>query len=159
MVCSTPAVYKAQCHPLHEEAHSNQHLFYKSPPSLIVSKSFTSLPSFHRSWRIDSAGPLSLYTLPKHLLTSRPKETTSTFTMKNSIIALALIGAAVARPTAMKKREVPQEHAHENIVRAVNTLLQLDNPDNIQDAVFGLLGNAAGIKGAGNIADAGKNID
>ena len=75
--------------------------------------------------------------------------------MKNSIIALALIGAAVARPAGIK-REVPQEHAHENIVRAVNTLLQLDNPDNIQDAVFGLLGAAAAIKGAGNIADAGK---
>jgi hypothetical protein len=59
------AVYKAQCHLLHEEAHSSQYLFYKSPLSLIVSKSFTSLPSFHRSWRIDSAGPLSLYILPK----------------------------------------------------------------------------------------------
>jgi hypothetical protein len=78
--------------------------------------------------------------------------------MKNSIIALTLIGAVVARPAGiMKKREVPQEHAHENIVSAVNTLLKLDNPDNISDAVFGLLGNAAGIKGAGNIADAGKN--
>ncbi|KAF2011965.1 hypothetical protein BU24DRAFT_352891 [Aaosphaeria arxii CBS 175.79] len=51
------------------------------------------------------------------------------------------------------KREVPQEHAHENILRAVNVLLQLDNPDNIQDAVFGLLGNAAAAQGIGNIAD------
>jgi hypothetical protein len=85
-----------------------------------------------------------------------PFQKITKFIMKNSIIALALIGAAVARPAGMKKREVPQEHAHENIVRAVNTLLQLDNPDNIQDAVFGLLGAAAAIKGAGNIADAGK---
>jgi hypothetical protein len=80
--------------------------------------------------------------------------------MKSSIIALTLIGAAVARPAAiMKKREVPQEHSHENIVSAVNTALKLNNPDNISDAVFGLLGNAAGIKGAGKIADAGKNTD
>jgi hypothetical protein len=75
--------------------------------------------------------------------------------MKNSIIALTLIGAVAARPTALVTREVPQEHAHENIIRVVNTNLQLDNPDNIQDSIFGLLGAAAGIKGAGNIADAG----
>ncbi|KAJ4375018.1 hypothetical protein N0V83_002097 [Neocucurbitaria cava] len=75
--------------------------------------------------------------------------------MKHSIIALAFIGAVAARPTALlTKREVPQEHSHENIVAAVNTALQLNNPDNIQDAVFGLLGAAAAIKGAGNIADA-----
>jgi hypothetical protein len=77
--------------------------------------------------------------------------------MKNSIIALALIGAVAARPTIVK-REVPQEHAHENIIRVVNTNLQLNNPDNIQDSIFGLLGAAAGIKGAGKIADAGKFI-
>jgi hypothetical protein len=77
--------------------------------------------------------------------------------MKNSIIALALIGAVAARPTAiMKKREVPQEHSHENILQAVNDLLVLDNPDDIQDAVFGLLGAAAAADGAGNIADPGK---
>ncbi|KAF1834297.1 hypothetical protein BDW02DRAFT_569198 [Decorospora gaudefroyi] len=75
--------------------------------------------------------------------------------MKSSMIALTLIGAVVAHPaTIMKKREVPQEHAHENILRAVNILLQQNNPDNIQDAVFGLLGAAAAIEGAGNIADA-----
>jgi hypothetical protein len=77
--------------------------------------------------------------------------------MKNSIIALALIGAVTARPTTLK-REVPQEHSHENIIRLVNTNLQLNNPDKIQDSIFGLLGAAAGIKGAGNIADAGKPI-
>lgn len=77
--------------------------------------------------------------------------------MKNAIITLAMIGAVAARPTTMsRKREVPQEHAHENIIQAVNTQLQLNNPDNIQNPIFGLLGAAAGIEGAGNIKDAGK---
>ena len=49
---------------------------------------------------------------------------------------------------------MPQEHSHRNIILAVNTLLQQNNPDNIQDAVFGLLGAAAAKNGAGSIADA-----
>lgn len=77
--------------------------------------------------------------------------------MKHSVLALTLIGAAVARPTAiLRKREVPQEHSHRNIVIAVNDLLFLNNPDDIQDAIFGLLGAAAAANGAGNIADPGK---
>jgi hypothetical protein len=76
--------------------------------------------------------------------------------MKHSVIALALIGAVVARPASMslKKREVPQEHSHRNILNQVNTALFLDNPDDIQDSVFGLLGAKAAAEGAGNIADA-----
>jgi len=75
--------------------------------------------------------------------------------MKHSVLALLLIGAAAARPTAsMKKREVPQEHSHRNVINAVNGLLFQDNPDDIQDAIFGLLGAAAASEGAGNIADA-----
>jgi len=76
--------------------------------------------------------------------------------MKHSVIALALIGAAIARPASMpmKKREVPQEHSHRNIINIVNTMLFLDNPDEIQDAIFGLLGAEAAAEGAGNIADA-----
>ncbi|PSN61379.1 hypothetical protein BS50DRAFT_639210 [Corynespora cassiicola Philippines] len=54
----------------------------------------------------------------------------------------------------LRKREVPQEHSHRNVLLAVNEALQLDNPDNIQDPVFGLLGAAAAAEGAGNIADA-----
>lgn len=78
--------------------------------------------------------------------------------MKHSVLALALIGAVAARPTApLSKREVPQEHAHQNIINVVNDALKLNNPDNIQDAVFGLLGAKAAAEGAGNIADAGKN--
>jgi hypothetical protein len=77
--------------------------------------------------------------------------------MKHSVIALALISAVVARPASLplKKREVPQEHSHRNILNTVNTNLFLDNPDDIQDSVFGLLGAAAASEGAGNIADAG----
>ncbi|KAI4914684.1 hypothetical protein J4E90_004715 [Alternaria incomplexa] len=75
--------------------------------------------------------------------------------MKNSLIALTLIGAAAARPAALKtKREVPQEHAHRNVIIAVNDLLFQNNPDDIQDGVFALLGAAAAADGAGDIADA-----
>ncbi|KAK0201892.1 hypothetical protein DFS33DRAFT_1350792 [Desarmillaria ectypa] len=52
------------------------------------------------------------------------------------------------------RREVPQEHSHEQFLTTVRASLALDNPNNIQDPVFGLLGNAAAITGAGNIADA-----
>lgn len=77
--------------------------------------------------------------------------------MKSSIIALALVGAAAARPTAvMSKREVPQEHAHENVLRVVDTLLAKNNPDNIKSSVFALLGAKAAAEGAGNIKDTGK---
>jgi N-acetylglucosamine kinase-like BadF-type ATPase len=76
--------------------------------------------------------------------------------MKNSVFALALIGVAAAHPTA--KREVPQEHAHQNVLDVVNTNLKLDNPDNIQDALFGLLGAKAAAEGAGNIKDPGTPL-
>ncbi|KAF1931910.1 uncharacterized protein M421DRAFT_55995 [Didymella exigua CBS 183.55] len=66
-----------------------------------------------------------------------------------------LAGAVAANPIAiLRKREVPQEHSHRNIILAVNTLVQQNNPDKIGDAVFGLLGAAAAKNGAGNIADA-----
>ena len=78
--------------------------------------------------------------------------------MKQQILlAIPFLGAALARPAAIhRKREVPGEHAHENILRQIDELLALNNPDNIQASVFGLLGAAAGIEGAGDIADAGK---
>ncbi|KAF2640330.1 hypothetical protein P280DRAFT_33631 [Massarina eburnea CBS 473.64] len=78
--------------------------------------------------------------------------------MRQSILyTLPLIGAAIARPdvwSLSRKREVPQEHAHRNVNLEVSKSLNLDNPDKIQDPIFGLLGAAAGIKGAGNIKDA-----
>jgi len=63
--------------------------------------------------------------------------------------------AAFAALLTLAAAEVPQEHSHEKFLSAVNDLLKQDNPNNIQDAVFGLLGNAAAADGAGDI----KNLD
>ncbi|KAK1972414.1 hypothetical protein LY78DRAFT_698573 [Colletotrichum sublineola] len=63
--------------------------------------------------------------------------------------------AAFAALLTLATAEVPQEHSHEKFLRAVNDLLKQDNPLNIQDAVFGLLGNAAAADGAGDV----KNLD
>ncbi|OAG41641.1 hypothetical protein AYO21_04105 [Fonsecaea monophora] len=51
------------------------------------------------------------------------------------------------------RREVPQEHSHEKFLTIVNQFLKTDNPDNIVDAVFGLLGNAAASTGQGDISN------
>ncbi|KAK8106029.1 hypothetical protein PG999_009388 [Apiospora kogelbergensis] len=72
-----------------------------------------------------------------------------------------MLGVATARPDAvlqalnrqLSRREVPQEHSHDNILNVVATSLKLDNPDNIQDPVFSLLGNKAAAEGAGNVKD------
>lgn len=75
--------------------------------------------------------------------------------MKSQVLAIMLAGAVAANPIAiLRKREVPQEHSHRNVLLDVNNLLAQDNPDNIQDAVFGLLGASAAQNGAGSIADA-----
>jgi hypothetical protein len=77
--------------------------------------------------------------------------------MKYEATILALAGFAVARDislyTKMGKREVPQEHAHQDIIDIVNTNLKLNNPLDIQDAIFGLLGNKAAAEGAPNVAN------
>lgn len=65
-----------------------------------------------------------------------------------SILSFAAIGSA--HPV---KREVPQEHSHQRFLTSVQTSLLANNPDQIQDAVFGLLGDAAASAGKGNIAD------
>ncbi|EUC62046.1 hypothetical protein RSOL_412370 [Rhizoctonia solani AG-3 Rhs1AP] len=72
-----------------------------------------------------------------------------------AFLALYLVSNSAALPIRRtpRIREVPQEHSHERILRAANVALKLDNPDNIQDAVFGLLGNAAAAAGAGKITD------
>lgn len=78
--------------------------------------------------------------------------------MKYQATIVALAGLAAARElpySRMAKREVPQEHSHEAILQNVNTNLKLDNPLEIQDAVFSLLGNAAAAKGAPNV----QNLD
>jgi len=70
---------------------------------------------------------------------------------KTTLFAFAyLTVSALALPI---RREVPQEHSHEPILVAIRQALNLDNPDNISDPVFGLLGNAAAKTGAGKITD------
>ncbi|KJA21216.1 hypothetical protein HYPSUDRAFT_67958 [Hypholoma sublateritium FD-334 SS-4] len=54
----------------------------------------------------------------------------------------------------IQRREVPQEHSHEQFLTTVRASLNLNNPNAIQDPVFGLLGNAAAAGGAGKITDA-----
>lgn len=49
------------------------------------------------------------------------------------------------------RREVPQEHSHEQILTTVGTSLDTNNPSGIVDPVFGLLGNAAAVSGANGI--------
>lgn len=76
--------------------------------------------------------------------------------MKYQVTVVALAGLAAARDLPsmrMAKREVPQEHSHEAILSVVDTNLKLNNPQNIQDAVFSLLGNAAAAKGAPEVAN------
>jgi hypothetical protein len=78
--------------------------------------------------------------------------------MKYEVALLGLATVASARDISkywnkLGKREVPQEHSHEAILRAANAALQLNNPLEIQDAVFALLGNAAAATGAPNVAN------
>ncbi|KAK4699976.1 hypothetical protein P7C70_g6277, partial [Phenoliferia sp. Uapishka_3] len=49
------------------------------------------------------------------------------------------------------RREVPQEHSHEQFLTTVRTSLNVNNPGGVKDVVFGLLGNAAAITGANGI--------
>ncbi|KAK4200969.1 hypothetical protein QBC40DRAFT_199216 [Triangularia verruculosa] len=72
-----------------------------------------------------------------------------------ALVALA-VGLASARDVPSyslraTKREVPQEHSHEAVLRACNVALKLNNPLNILDCVFPLLGNAAAANGAGDV--------
>ena len=71
----------------------------------------------------------------------------------------ALAGVASARnlnsALTLSKREVPQEKSHQNILDVVNPLLKEDNPLEIVDAVFALLGNKAAAEGAPNV----QNLD
>ncbi|KAL2190422.1 hypothetical protein L209DRAFT_679621 [Thermothelomyces heterothallicus CBS 203.75] len=78
--------------------------------------------------------------------------------MKYGTALVALAGLCSAREIniysrKVSKREVPQEHSHEATLRATNEALKLNNPLNIQDAVFALLGNAAAAQGAGDVTN------
>lgn len=67
--------------------------------------------------------------------------------MKNAVITSIFLGLVSARPAV--KREVPQEHSHEPILEGVRQSLNMNNPNEIGDPVFCLLGNAAAVNGLG----------
>jgi len=77
--------------------------------------------------------------------------------MKTTTAVAALVGVVSARELnsvlPLMKREVDQEHSHQNILDIVNPILQQNNPLAIEDAVFGLLGNKAAAGGAPNVQD------
>ncbi|KAK3939602.1 hypothetical protein QBC46DRAFT_143067 [Diplogelasinospora grovesii] len=74
--------------------------------------------------------------------------------MKYEATALFLaLGLASAGPVRHQAREVPQEHSHNFVLDLVRTSLATNNPKNIQDPVFGLLGNAAAAAGAGDVTN------
>ncbi|KXN88228.1 hypothetical protein AN958_07687 [Leucoagaricus sp. SymC.cos] len=70
--------------------------------------------------------------------------------MQSWLNLLSLVTFALSLPI---RREVPQEHSHEKFLTTVRTSLNLNNPDQIKDPVFALLGNAAAAQGAGNVQD------
>jgi hypothetical protein len=70
-----------------------------------------------------------------------------------TILMALLISSSLALPVPIR-REVPQEHSHQQFLTSVQKSLNLNNPNGIVDSVFGLLGNAAAAGGAGKIADA-----
>ncbi|KAL8949919.1 MAG: hypothetical protein Q9222_004008 [Ikaeria aurantiellina] len=70
------------------------------------------------------------------------------------LFLLCTLSHAVPTPLgSLTRREVPQEHSHNSFLASVRTSLAKNNPDNIQDPVFGLLGNAAAAAGQGSISD------
>jgi hypothetical protein len=84
---------------------------------------------------------------------------------ETATIFLAFLSATSAAPVPEPKnvftiprgmlsaREVPQEKSHQKFLDGVKTSLDLNNPNNIKDPVFGLLGNAAAADGAGSITN------
>lgn len=71
--------------------------------------------------------------------------------MKYTTVLISLLAtAASATPHGLAKRQVPQELSHAIYLEIMRDFLNLDNPLQILDPVFGLLGNAAA---AGGIAD------
>ena len=81
--------------------------------------------------------------------------------MKLSFALATVAGLASASPIniappslhAIERRLVPQEHAHNFVNDLVRDSLGLNNPKNIVDPVFGLLGNAAAAAGAGSVTN------
>lgn len=61
------------------------------------------------------------------------------------VIIAVLAGIAAA--------EAPQEHSHEAILQATQVMLDLNNPLQIENAVFGLLGDAGAKGGSGTVTN------
>ena len=59
------------------------------------------------------------------------------------LTSLTLASVISARPlsTTLLRREVPQEHSHEQFLTTVRASLNTNNPAGIVDPVFGLLGD------------------
>lgn len=76
--------------------------------------------------------------------------------MFRNLVVLLTVACSLSSIFAapIQRREVPQEHSHNQFLDTVRTSLNLNNPAAIQDPVFGLLGNAAAAGGAGKITDA-----
>ncbi|TGO33346.1 hypothetical protein BHYA_0251g00130 [Botrytis hyacinthi] len=87
---------------------------------------------------------------------------------ETATLLIAVLGFVSAAPVAEPKntftlpsipkrmlrgREVPQEHSHNRFLDGVRVNLNINNPNKIQDPVFGLLGNAAAKTGAGTITN------
>ncbi|KAF8827754.1 hypothetical protein HHX47_DHR4000306 [Lentinula edodes] len=72
---------------------------------------------------------------------------------KSFVLALAYTAATnIAAP--ILRREVPQEHSHENILILMRDAIATgSNPQNLGDPVFGLLGDAAAAGGLGDTTD------
>ncbi|OBZ71158.1 hypothetical protein A0H81_08734 [Grifola frondosa] len=70
-----------------------------------------------------------------------------------SLKLVALLACSCLCLAAPIRREVPQEHSHEPILTSVRASLNLNNPDQIVDPVFALLGDAAAAAGAGDVTD------
>lgn len=60
---------------------------------------------------------------------------------------------SIMPPRSLRGREVPQEHSHNQFLATVRISLNTKNPNDIDDPVFGLLGNAAAAGGAGKITN------
>ncbi|CAK7222391.1 hypothetical protein SBRCBS47491_004850 [Sporothrix bragantina] len=71
----------------------------------------------------------------------------------SAAVLVAGLGLVSAEREVLRLREVPQEHSHNRFLDLVRTSLATNNPQNIQDPVFGLLGNAAAAAGAGTVTN------
>lgn len=64
-----------------------------------------------------------------------------------------IVPKQVTRSKTIRKRQVPQEHSHDFVLNITKEFLDLDNPNEIADPVFGMLGDAAAEEGAGKITN------